>query len=228
MKNQMKMSFKRVKSRPTSVNLNKIKLIRSLFAVKLSKEIIVKTLLINVDESSINRFVKTNYSWGCKGKPIEWKNSSFTGSINWILAICSNGSWLCMLASNTIDSMSFIWFINILSNWLKSNDNFEYNDVVIMLDNWSVHKSQLSQNFIKKHTFKILYIPAYSPELAPVEMSFSLLKRNLSESNKNESVKLSFRQNLIKIHHSLLSLTSKIVKGMFARLFHTLQDYLEI
>ena len=53
-----------------------------------------------------------------------------------------------------------------------------------MLDNWSVHKSQLSQNFIKKHTFKILYIPAYSPELAPVEMSFSLLKRNLSESNK--------------------------------------------
>ena len=71
MKNQMKMSFKRVKSRPTSVNLNKIKLIKSLFVVKLSKEITMKTLLINVDESSINRFVKTNYSWGCKGKPIE-------------------------------------------------------------------------------------------------------------------------------------------------------------
>ena len=63
----MKMSFKRVKSRPTNVNHHKIKLVRSLFAVKLSKEITVKTLLINIDESSINRFAQINYSWDCKG-----------------------------------------------------------------------------------------------------------------------------------------------------------------
>ena len=57
----------------------------------ISKEINMKTLLINIDESSINRFVKTNNSWGYKGKPIKWNNSLFTGSISWILAICSNG-----------------------------------------------------------------------------------------------------------------------------------------
>ena len=62
-----------------------------------------------------------------------------------------------------------------------------------MLDNWSVHKSQLSQILFKKHTFKILYILAYSEELAPIEMSFSLLKRNQSSSNKNQSVKLFIR-----------------------------------
>ena len=76
--NQMNISFKRVRSRPTSVNINKIKLIRSLLAVKLSKEITVKALLINIDESSVNRFVKTNYSWIFKEKPIEWINSLFT------------------------------------------------------------------------------------------------------------------------------------------------------
>ena len=48
--------------------------IRSLFAVVLSKEINLKTLLINIDESSINRFVKTYYSWGYKGKPIKLNN----------------------------------------------------------------------------------------------------------------------------------------------------------
>ena len=82
MKTKMKMSFKRVKSRPTNVNLEKIDKIRSLFAVKLSKEITSNTLLINIDETSINRFVKTNYSWGYKGKPIESRNASFTGSIS--------------------------------------------------------------------------------------------------------------------------------------------------
>ena len=163
MKNQKKMSFKRVKSRSTSVNLNKIKLIRSLFVIKLSKEITVKTLLINIDESSINRLVKTNYSWDCKEDPIKWKISSFTGSISWILEICSNGSWLYILSNNTIDFISFIWFIKILNNWLKSNDNFEYYDI-IMLDNWYKHKSQLSKNLFIKHTFKILYIPTYSLE----------------------------------------------------------------
>ena len=45
--------------------------------------------------------------------------------------------------------------------------------------------NQFSQNLFKKHTLKILYIPAYNTKLAPVEMRFSLLKRNLSESNKN-------------------------------------------
>ena len=28
-----------------------------------------------------------------------------------------------------------------------------------MLDNWSEHKSQLTQNLFKKYTFKIHYIP---------------------------------------------------------------------
>ena len=73
MKRKLQLSFKRVKSRPTNINLQKINRIRSHFAVKLSKEISTDTLLINIDESSINRDVKTNYSWGYKGETIEAK-----------------------------------------------------------------------------------------------------------------------------------------------------------
>ena len=228
MKNIMKWSFKRVKSRLVNVNLQRINEVRSLFAVVLSKEINLKTILINIDESSINRFVKINYSWGYKWKPIEWDNSSFTGFISWIRAICSKGSWLTLLTNQIINAENFVWFIKILNNWLNLNNNFGYNEVLIILDNWYVHKSKLTQILLKKLTYKIFYIRAYSPEFAPVEMSFSLLKRNLSESRKNKNIKLSFMQNLIKIHHSLLSLTSKIVKGMFARLFQTIKEYLAI
>ena len=82
MKRRLQLSFKRVKLRSTNINLQKINRIRSLFAVKLSKEISTDTLLINIDESSINRDVKTNYSWGYKGETIDVKNSSFSGSIS--------------------------------------------------------------------------------------------------------------------------------------------------
>ena len=71
MKDWMSMSYKKVKSRPSNINIQKIDKIRSLFAVKLSKEITFNSRLINIDESSINRFVKSNYSWGYKGKPVE-------------------------------------------------------------------------------------------------------------------------------------------------------------
>ena len=185
-------------------------------------------MLINIDESSINRFVKTNYSWGYKGKPIEWRNALFTGSISWVLAIWSNGFWLWFLTSKTIDGKTFIWFLKTLNNWLKLNGDFGYNETLIILDNWSVHKSQLTKRLLKKLSYKVFYIPAYSPEFAPVEMSFSLLKNALSESNKNESIKLSFKQNLIKIYQAMFVLTSKITKGMFARLFQRINDYLVI
>ena len=82
MKRKLQLSFKRVKSRPANINIQKINKIRSLFAIKLTKEISTDTLLINIDEHSINRDVKTNYSWGYKGETIEAKNSLFYGSIS--------------------------------------------------------------------------------------------------------------------------------------------------
>ena len=82
MKIDLNMSYKRVKSRPINFNLKKINNIKSLFAVKYLKEVSTETLMINVDESSLNREIKSNYSWSIKGKSIETKNISFTGSIS--------------------------------------------------------------------------------------------------------------------------------------------------
>ena len=228
MKTHMRMSFKRVKSRPNNVNLLKIGSIRRLYAVKLSKSISRKSLLINIDESSINRSVKTLYSWSFKGISNEKKNSSFSGSISWILAICSNGFWICFLINQTIDSNSFIWFLKILNQWLIANKNFGYDEIFLLLDNCSTHKSEVTQSLFKKLPYFIYYLPAYSPELAPVEMCFSILKRNLSEQCKTEMIKLSLKYNYIKIHRSLMKLTCKVIKKMFSRFFKIIQDYISI
>ena len=66
MKTDLNMSYKRVKSSPTNINLKKINNIRSLFAVKYLKEVSTETLMINVDEFSLNREIKSNYSWVSK------------------------------------------------------------------------------------------------------------------------------------------------------------------
>ena len=68
---------------------------------------------------------------------------------------------------------------------------------------------------LKRLSYKIYYIPAYSPDFAPIEMCFSLLKINLSKLNKNENVKLSFKHNFWKIHNSLSNLTTTLCPIQF-------------
>lgn len=63
MKSVFRLSFTKIKPRASNIDFPKVKLIRKLFAVTVAKMIDASTLIINIDESSINRHTKPNYSW---------------------------------------------------------------------------------------------------------------------------------------------------------------------
>ena len=42
--------------------------VEKLFAIKFSKLVQISSLVINIDETLINRHIKSNYSWSKKGK----------------------------------------------------------------------------------------------------------------------------------------------------------------
>ena len=224
MKTQVNLSFKDVKPRPSNIDMNRIKLIRKLFALKFAKIITNEMLVINIDESSINRGITANYSWGLKGVPVESKNSLFSDSISLVMAICSNGSWMSFLMEETINSVNFVWFIKIVHNWLISNSYFGYHEVLLLLDNWAFHKSITSTSILKTLGYTIAYLPAYSPDFAPIEMCFSILKRYLKESCKRENTKLSLRTNKIKIYNSLAKIKENTAKKLFGRLYHYINE----
>ena len=81
-----------------------------------------KALIVNVDESSINRGVSTWYSWGIKDIPFECRNYPYSGSVSLVMEICSNGTWISFLFNDTIDSNNFIWFLKISHQCLMSNE----------------------------------------------------------------------------------------------------------
>ena len=91
MKNELKLTYKRVKPRPNNIDFSKIRSARVLFAVKFTQAVTTETPVINIDESSINRNLKNNYSWSMRGEINEAKNSPFVGSLSLVTAICSNG-----------------------------------------------------------------------------------------------------------------------------------------
>ena len=91
------MSFKKIKPRPNNIDFDILKASRQLFAVKFIQPITVQTIVINIDEILFSRSIQNNYSWSYKGVPYEAKNSPFTGSINWIMSVCSWAFWFLLL-----------------------------------------------------------------------------------------------------------------------------------
>ena len=50
---------------------------------------------------------------------------------------------------------------------------------VVVLDNLVVHKSSRVEQLLLSHACQILFLPAYSPDLSPIEQAFSKIKQFL-------------------------------------------------
>lgn len=50
---------------------------------------------------------------------------------------------------------------------------------VVILDNLSTHKSPRAAQALRRHGCWFLFLPAYSPDLNPIEMAFSKIKAHL-------------------------------------------------
>lgn len=50
---------------------------------------------------------------------------------------------------------------------------------VVVLDNLSVHKSRVAQAAIEAVGARLIFLPAYSPDVNPIEQAFAKLKQGL-------------------------------------------------
>ena len=87
-----------------------------------------------------------------------------------IMAILSNGSWITLVTSETINSSNFTWFLKMMANWFHSHDYFGYSEVILLLDNCYIRKGSSSTKVLQSFRFTTLFIPAYNPNFAPVEL----------------------------------------------------------
>ena len=184
MKEKWNLRFSRYKSRPNNADLQKLKISRSLFSVKFTQMLDNKSLIINIDESFINRNTKIDYAWNKKGDVKEYNNSSFIGSVSLILAILSNGACVAMIVNSSINSELFWEFIRYMKNWILMHKNFGFEKVIITPDNWPWHRSRLTRWMLEGLKCSVVFLPAYSPCLALIEMAFSYIKHEWKEIEK--------------------------------------------
>ena len=109
LKKKEHLSYKKGSSRPISLNVERLKLMKQLFWVKLAYQLNKIKILLNIDESVFNRDTRRNYSWLKTGKACSITNTIFKGSINIISCIASNGEVINLF--KYIPSNSEIFFL---------------------------------------------------------------------------------------------------------------------
>jgi len=67
----------------------------------------------------------------------------------------------------------------------------------IIVDNASFHKTAATRDIIHNSGNSLLYLPAYSPDLNPIEQDFAIIKKRWQYAPKNTTV-----DYIIKMYNS--------------------------
>lgn len=94
-------------------------------------------------------------------------------STTMLSALRVDGSNVCMVVEAATDTAVFRAYVReILCPWLKAGD-------IVIMDNLSPHKNEQTLALIRQAGATVKFLPAYSPDLNPIEKMWSKVKNLL-------------------------------------------------
>ena len=86
--------------------------------------------------------------------------------------------------------------IEILKNCKSDIENLHPNDILLLWDNDSKHKSEMSLDYYIENKIQLFQLPAYSPDLNPIENFWANIKYKLGGNvyKKIQSLKLDIEE----------------------------------
>ncbi len=127
--------------------------------------------LVGVDETGSNLGLTPLYGWALKGERAYGSAPRNYGKNTTLLASLSlQGMGAAMILEGPIDTLAFELSIEqILAPSLEPGQ-------IVVMDNLSSHSSPKAEQAIQARGCQLLFLPAYSPDLSPIEEAFSKLK----------------------------------------------------
>ena len=168
-----------------------------------------------------------NYSWLKRGKSCSVENINFSNSINTASAITSDGYSLWYLKSRTTTSREIIRFIESLFKLIKITRGIEKDEIGIILDNCQTHRSKLVQNYAMKSLAILYFIPAYAPELAPIETYFSRIKSAVIRESKSCEINLKTKKWMDLVSKVLQNIRKDYIKSLWKSYIQLIKEELK-
>ena len=138
-------------------------------------------IILFQDEMSAESSARKGYGWTLK-KRLEIKAPQRNRQrVNCFGAVCPDNGDIVQMTSKDAKAPTFIRFLN------KIIKKYRGKNVVIYLDNCSVHRSKKVKEFVGKHpNIRLEFMPPYSPDLNPKEQWWNYKRKKLL-NNRNFS-----------------------------------------
>jgi transposase len=135
--------------------------------------------LIFIDETSTSTDMVRRYARGPRGeRVIGYAPGGHRKTMTFIAGLRQRGMTAPAVIDGAMTGPMFVGYVEqILAPTLKRSE-------IVCMDNASVHKVVGVREAIEAVGAHVLYLPAYSPDLNPIEMAFSKLKALLRAASE--------------------------------------------
>jgi hypothetical protein len=174
------------------------------------------------DETKINRHGSDGRDWAWKST----KNKGLKGTSNETLKH-GGGSlfmWGCFTyygpgyISQINGNMDASLYVEILQECVPLTQEYygiDPGDMIFQQDNDSKHTSKLAKNFFEDNNYTILYWPANSPDLNPIEHLWAYVKQQLAKYPEAPSGMLELWERIQEVWNNIpQSLCQALVESM--------------
>ncbi len=161
--------------------------------------------LVFVDEMGTNTSLSSIYAWAPKGQRAYWSVPRNRGPNTTVLSSMSaQGMGPSLTVEGATTSAVFEAYVEqVLAPTLRRGQ-------VVVMDNLRAHKGERIKEMIEQRGCQLVYLPAYSPDLNPIEEAFSKIKGLVRKAEART------REALVEAIGSALSaLTAKDARGFF-------------
>ncbi len=130
--------------------------------------------IVVVDESSTHLDMVSNYARAPRGvRAIVKHKRNYGKNITLLAGLNLTGISASMVIEGSVTTSVFEGFVQqVLLPTLHPGD-------IVILDNLAAHKAAQVQHCLSQHGCQVLFLPAYSPDLSPIENAFSKIKQFL-------------------------------------------------
>jgi transposase len=161
--------------------------------------------LVFVDEMGTNTSLSPLYAWSPRGQRASYSVPRNRGPNTTLLASMTfEGMGSSLAVEGATDHEVFETYVErVLVPTLRCGQ-------VVVVDNLTAHKGARVKEMIEERGCQLLHLPAYSPDLNPIEEAFSKIKRLVRKAEART------REALIEaIGRALSAVTSSDARGFF-------------
>jgi transposase len=128
--------------------------------------------LVYIDESGIEMSICKDRGWGKRGQLLPGKKSGkYYQRTNIIAGYVNNKAIAPMVFNGSCNTQLFeAWVEQFLIKELKPGQ-------YVVMDNASFHRSHRTRELIESVACRVIFLPAYSPDLNPIEKFWANMKR---------------------------------------------------